>query len=112
MAAPMRWVSPAPWTSPSTWPRPISMPALPPIARLSPRKAPAPGQANYDELDMIRARVIGCGICLPSNIVTNDELAKRVDTSDAWIRERTGIRQRHIAQPGEKTSDLALGAAR
>jgi 3-oxoacyl-[acyl-carrier-protein] synthase-3 len=61
---------------------------------------------------MIRARVIGIGSCLPSNIVTNDDLAKRMDTSDEWIRERTGIRQRHIALPGEKTSDLALGAAR
>lgn len=61
---------------------------------------------------MIRARVIGCGSALPANVVTNDDLAKRVDTSDEWIRERTGIRQRHIAAPGEKTSDLALGAAR
>jgi 3-oxoacyl-[acyl-carrier-protein] synthase-3 len=61
---------------------------------------------------MIRARVIGSGSCLPSNIVTNDDLAKRMDTSDAWIRERTGIIQRHIAVEGEKTSDLALGAAR
>lgn len=61
---------------------------------------------------MIRARVIGCGACLPANIVTNDDLAKRMDTSDEWIRERTGIRQRHIAVEGEKTSDLALGAAR
>ncbi|HKB96882.1 MAG TPA: 3-oxoacyl-ACP synthase, partial [Rhizomicrobium sp.] len=61
---------------------------------------------------MIRARVIGIGACLPSNIVTNDDLAKRMDTSDEWIRERTGIRQRYIALPGEKTSDLALGAAR
>jgi len=61
---------------------------------------------------MIRARIIGCGACLPSNIVTNDDLAKKVDTSDEWIRERTGITQRHIALPGEKTSDLALGAAR
>ena len=61
---------------------------------------------------MIRARVIGCGAFLPSNIVTNDDLAKKVDTSDEWIRERTGIRQRHIALPDEKTSDLALGAAR
>src|SRR5882757_9925154 len=60
----------------------------------------------------VRARVIGIGACLPSNIVTNDDLAKRMDTSDEWIRERTGIRQRHIALPGEKTSDLALGAAR
>ncbi|HEY4078537.1 MAG TPA: beta-ketoacyl-ACP synthase III [Rhizomicrobium sp.] len=61
---------------------------------------------------MIRARVIGCGACLPSNVVTNDDLARKVDTSDAWIRERTGIQQRYIAQPSEKTSDLALGAAR
>ena len=49
---------------------------------------------------------------LPDNIVTNDDLAKMVDTSDEWIRERTGIRQRHIVADGEKTSDLALGAAR
>lgn len=61
---------------------------------------------------MIRSRVIGCGSYLPSNIVTNDDLARKVDTSDAWIRERTGITQRHIAVDGEKTSDLALGAAR
>jgi len=61
---------------------------------------------------MIRARVIGSGSYLPANVVTNDDLAKRVDTSDAWIRERTGITQRHIAVEGEKTSDLALGAAR
>jgi 3-oxoacyl-[acyl-carrier-protein] synthase-3 len=61
---------------------------------------------------MIRSRVIGSGACLPANIVTNDDLAKRMETSDEWIRERTGIRQRHIALDGEKTSDLALGAAR
>ena len=60
----------------------------------------------------IRARVIGCGAFVPSNIVTNDDLAKKMETSDEWIRERTGIRQRHIARDGEKTSDLALGAAR
>ena len=61
---------------------------------------------------MIRSRIIGCGAYLPSNIVTNDDLARKMDTSDEWIRERTGIRQRHIALPSEKTSDLALGAAR
>ncbi|HWA68579.1 MAG TPA: beta-ketoacyl-ACP synthase III [Rhizomicrobium sp.] len=61
---------------------------------------------------MIRARVIGCGSALPANIVTNDDLAKKIDTSDEWIRERTGIRQRHIAVDGEMTSDLALRAAR
>ena len=52
------------------------------------------------------------GSYLPAQILTNDELAKRVDTSDEWIRTRTGIRQRHIAAPGEQTSDLALRAAR
>jgi 3-oxoacyl-[acyl-carrier-protein] synthase-3 len=61
---------------------------------------------------VIRTRVIGIGAALPDNIVTNDDLAKRVDTSDAWIRERTGIRQRHLVKEGEKTSDLALGASR
>ena len=61
---------------------------------------------------MIRTRIIGCGAFLPDNVVTNDDLAKKVDTSDAWIRERTGIRQRYIAREGQTTSDLALGAAR
>jgi 3-oxoacyl-[acyl-carrier-protein] synthase-3 len=61
---------------------------------------------------MIRARVIGCGMGLPANIVTNDDLAKKIETSDEWIRERTGIRQRYIAADGEKTSDLAVAAAR
>lgn len=61
---------------------------------------------------MIRSHVMGCGAFLPHHILTNAELAKRVDTSDEWIRERTGIRQRHIVGKGEKTSDLALNAAR
>jgi 3-oxoacyl-[acyl-carrier-protein] synthase III len=61
---------------------------------------------------VIRTRFIGIGAALPENIVTNDDLAKRMDTSDEWIRERTGIRQRHIVRDGEKTSDLAVGAAR
>jgi len=61
---------------------------------------------------MIRARIIGCGAFLPEDVVTNDDLAKKVDTSDEWIRERTGIRQRYIAREGQCTSDLALGAAR
>jgi 3-oxoacyl-[acyl-carrier-protein] synthase-3 len=58
-----------------------------------------------------RAIVAGCGSYLPEWVVTNDELSKHVDTSDAWIVERTGIRQRHIAAEGEKTSDLAIEAA-
>ncbi|HVZ70455.1 MAG TPA: beta-ketoacyl-ACP synthase III [Rhizomicrobium sp.] len=63
-------------------------------------------------MTVIRSRAIGCGAYLPKQILTNDDLAKRVDTSDAWIVERTGIRRRHIAAGGEKTSDLALAAAR
>ena len=61
---------------------------------------------------MIRSQIMGCGAFLPRTILTNAELAKRVDTSDEWIRERTGIRQRHIVSEGERTSDLALSAAR
>ena len=61
---------------------------------------------------MIRTRVLGIGAYLPANIVTNDDLAKKMDTSDEWIRTRTGIRERRIVADGEKTSDLALGAAR
>jgi 3-oxoacyl-[acyl-carrier-protein] synthase-3 len=61
---------------------------------------------------VIRSKVIGAGAYLPETILTNAELAKRVDTSDEWIIERTGIRERRIAGPGELTSDLALGAAR
>jgi len=61
---------------------------------------------------MRRSIVAGCGAYLPARVVTNDELATRIDTSDEWIAQRTGIRQRHIAADGELTSDLALAAAR
>ena len=61
---------------------------------------------------MIRAVVKGSGSALPRRIVTNDELARTVDTSDEWIRERTGIAQRHIAGEGETTASLATDAAR
>ena len=61
---------------------------------------------------MIRSRIAGTGSYLPPRIVTNDELARRIDTSDAWIRERTGIRQRHIAEASQTSSDLALEASR
>jgi len=60
---------------------------------------------------MIRSVVVGCGSYLPERILTNADLSKLVDTSDEWIVERTGIRQRHIAADNEKTSDLALKAA-
>jgi 3-oxoacyl-[acyl-carrier-protein] synthase-3 len=59
-----------------------------------------------------RALVAGIGAYLPERVVTNADLARQVDTSDEWIVERTGIRRRHIAAEGQKTSDLAIAAAR
>jgi 3-oxoacyl-[acyl-carrier-protein] synthase III len=59
-----------------------------------------------------RSVVLGCGSYLPRHVLTNEDLARKVDTSDAWIRQRTGIRERRIAAPGERTSDLAIAAAR
>lgn len=61
---------------------------------------------------MIRSVITGCGSYLPEKILTNDELAKTVDTTDEWIVQRTGIRQRHIAADGETTADLGEKAAR
>ncbi|MEO0412619.1 MAG: beta-ketoacyl-ACP synthase III [Pseudomonadota bacterium] len=57
-----------------------------------------------------RAILVGAGSYLPTNCVTNTQLAERVETSDEWIIARTGIRQRHLAAEGEMTSDLALAA--
>jgi 3-oxoacyl-[acyl-carrier-protein] synthase-3 len=59
-----------------------------------------------------RSVVLGCGSYLPQKVLTNAELAARLDTSDEWIVQRTGIRQRHIAAEGEFTSHLAINAAR
>ena len=61
---------------------------------------------------MIRSVITGTGSALPAKCVTNADLAARVDTSDEWIVERTGIRQRYIAQEDETTSSLATDAAR
>jgi 3-oxoacyl-[acyl-carrier-protein] synthase-3 len=60
---------------------------------------------------VIRSQIVGCGAYLPKNILTNADVAKKVDTSDEWIRARTGIERRHIAVEGETTSDLAFRAA-
>ena len=60
---------------------------------------------------MTYARIAGTGSALPERVITNAELAARVDTSDEWIAERTGIRQRHIAAEGQTTGDLAFAAA-
>src|SRR5262249_38602310 len=56
--------------------------------------------------------MLGCGACLPEHVMTNADLTDKVDTSDEWIVQRTGIRQRHIAAKGELTSDLGTKAAR
>lgn len=61
---------------------------------------------------MTFARIAGTGSYLPERVLTNGELARRVDTTDEWIRERTGIRERRIAAPDETTCDLAEHAAR
>ena len=58
-----------------------------------------------------RAQLVGIGSYLPDNLVTNDELAKTVNTSDAWIQERTGIRQRYLAGPHETCAFMATKAA-
>jgi len=63
-------------------------------------------------VSVLRSVVLGCGSYLPARILSNDELARLVETTDEWIVQRTGIRERHIAAAGELTSDLALNAAR
>jgi len=61
---------------------------------------------------VIYSRIIGTGSYLPRNVVTNADLAQRMDTSDDWIRSRTGIRERRLAEDGETSSSLALEASR
>src|SRR5207237_2143806 len=79
-------------------------------------RAPQPSRSvggRRGRVDMsLRSQIAGCGGYLPERVVTNDELAARLDTSDAWIRQRTGIGERRIAAVGELTSDLAFCAAR
>jgi 3-oxoacyl-[acyl-carrier-protein] synthase III len=62
-------------------------------------------------MTVIRSVAIGCGHYLPERIVENAEFAARLDTTDEWIRSRTGIERRHFAAEGEKTSDLAIRAS-
>jgi len=61
---------------------------------------------------MIGCRIIGTGRGVPARVVTNDDLSKTVDTSDSWIVERTGIRERRIAEPEQATTDMALEASK
>jgi 3-oxoacyl-[acyl-carrier-protein] synthase-3 len=60
---------------------------------------------------VLRSVVLGCGAYLPKRVLSNDDLARMVDTSDEWIVQRTGIHQRHVAAPGEFTSHLGIAAA-
>src|SRR3954449_2705046 len=60
---------------------------------------------------MVRAQILGTGSYAPAKVVTNADLEKRVQTSDEWIVERTGIRERRMAADGENTSDMALQAS-
>ena len=62
-------------------------------------------------MTVMRSVVLGTGSYLPSRVVTNEELARKVETSDEWIVQRTGIRERHIVDEGEGPSDLAIRAA-
>jgi 3-oxoacyl-[acyl-carrier-protein] synthase-3 len=66
---------------------------------------------EYIHVSQYRSVIKGCGSYLPETVLTNNDLAKIVDTSDDWILERTGIRERHIAAEGELTSDLGTAAA-
>src|SRR5581483_4494847 len=74
------------------------------------RKCISQGRGCYVTVN--RSVVLGCGSYLPARTLTNADLAKTVDTSDEWIVQRTGIRERHIAAEGELTSDLGVKAAR
>ena len=61
---------------------------------------------------LIRAKISALGTYVPPRLLTNQDLEKMVDTSDQWITDRTGIKQRHIVDKGTATSDLACQAAR
>jgi len=60
---------------------------------------------------MSLAKIVSLGAYAPKRILTNQDLERMIDTSDEWIVQRTGVRERHIAEEGEATSDLAVRAA-
>src|SRR5260370_31033419 len=64
------------------------------------------------EAPMARTRILGTGFVVGEHLVTNDALAKLMDTSDQWIRERSGVEERYYVEDGTTTSDLGLGASR
>jgi 3-oxoacyl-[acyl-carrier-protein] synthase-3 len=64
------------------------------------------------EIKTPRTRILGTGRYLPATVVTNAEIEARVETTDGWIRQHTGIERRHVAAPGEQTSDMATAAGK
>lgn len=72
----------------------------------------APTNRNRELTNLIRTRIAGLGHYLPERILTNAELEQMVETSDQWIRDRTGIEERHVAAPHETSSSLGLAASR
>src|SRR3989338_6221461 len=75
------------------------------------RKAPAK-RRSAAPVKAKRIGIVGTGMYVPPKVLTNADLEKMVDTSDDWIRSRTGIRERHIIDPGMTTSDLAVEAGK
>ncbi len=65
---------------------------------------------NSDSPSKRGVKILGTGLTLPNHLLTNDELSKTIDTNDAWIQQRTGIRQRYVVQNGQTVRDLAVGA--
>ena len=73
---------------------------------------PSKNQGNVDGVSTVhRSRILGTGSYLPERVVTNFELEALMDTSDAWIQQRTGIRERRYVNEGVGTSDLGLQAS-
>src|SRR5260370_18050745 len=109
----MRSASPTPSASPRTSSSTASSRRSAMTSRASTGRRRPSSLPRCERADMtLRSRVAGCGGYLPERVVTNEELAALLDTSDAWIRQRTGIGERRIAAKGELTSDLAFHASR
>src|SRR4051812_8008081 len=98
----------------STWSRTVSSTrsatSSPTSSRRPRRPARKPPRSKQKRMPL-RSQVVGWGAYLPERVVTNDDLARRLDTSNDWIVQRTGIRERRVAGDGELCSDLARNAA-
>src|SRR5207245_3976119 len=73
---------------------------------------PSQVRAQPDKIRCMRAVIVGSGSEIPPTVVTNQMLSRIMDTSDAWIRERSGVETRYFVEPGTATSDLGVAAAR